>query len=330
MIINQKKNPIEQEIVELTSYIFHKYYCENDVDALIQLMDEEIVWIGAAEHEFDITKENVSAIFRSFAGQVPECIISDEEYEIIALSEKAYMCSGRMWISTAPSTGISLRVHQRLTVVFRWKEEGWRCCHIHISNPYAEMHEEDVGFPAKMAKQSYEYLLKQIEEQEERLAAQNSLLRRMSYEDALTGLYNRNKFIQLLDEPFVHPEVGLGVACFDLNGLKTINDRKGHSTGDELLREAAEEIRGLFSGKAYRIGGDEFVIIDDSREEKDFMEKVHAVQMGMKKKGIDCAVGCSWRREQTNVREQFDEADERMYQEKRRFYSMKINDRRNN
>lgn len=325
---DQKRNPSENKVIDLTRFMFHKYYCENDVESVIGLMEDEFIWIGAGEHEFGTCGEKVTETFRSFKGQVPECIITDDEYEVIRLSENACMCSGRMWISTAPSTGYSLQVHQRFSVIFRWKEESWKCCHIHISNPYEDMCEEDTGFPMKIARQSYEYLLKRIAEQEKRLEEQKSLLLRMSYEDGLTGLYNRNKFMQILNETTFHPQVGLGVACFDLNGLKRVNDRKGHSTGDELLREAAEEIRQLFSGKGYRIGGDEFVIIDDSLEESDFFDRVHDVQTRMKKRGIDCAVGCSWRREQVSIREQFDEADDRMYQEKRRFYSMEINGRR--
>ena len=48
----------------------------------------------------------------------------------------------------------------------------------------------------------------------------------------------------------------------------------------------------------------------------------------MEQVGIRCAVGISWRAGRCSVKEQLEEADQRMYQEKRRFYSVEGNDRR--
>lgn len=232
-----------------------------------------------------------------------------------------------MWIATAPSTGISLRVHQRVTTVFRQTEQDLRCCHIHISNPYEEMVDDDVGFPVKLARQSYQYLQEQIEAQKRQIAAQTATLQRMSFEDALTGVYNRNKFNQVVDsrEPIPH----LGVACFDLNGLKETNDHLGHGAGDALLRRAAEQLQQHFSGKVYRTGGDEFVVVDGVLDQAAFCAAVEAVQAGMAAHGISCSVGVCWRDEACCPKEQLEEADQLMYQAKRRFYSLKQNDRRN-
>ena len=309
-----------QEVIELTSAMMNRYYHNNDVEFVIAQMDEDIVWLGTAEHEFAVGRETVAGIFRRFAGQVPKCNISEEEYHVLCLGPDAYLCSGRMWIATDASTGISLRVHQRVTMGFRQVGSGLRCCHIHISNPYGEMADDDVGFPTKMARQSYEYL-------QERVAAQTSVLRRMSYEDTLTGLCNRNKFNQVIDDQ--RDSSRLGIACFDLNGLKETNDRMGHSAGDELLCKVAEELRKVFGDNAYRIGGDEFVVVDNSLEEAAFQEAVRTAKGGRTAAGICCSVGASWRAGPVCVREQLDEADHRMYEEKRRYYSILAHDRRN-
>ena len=216
---------IEENVISLTSFMAHKHYCENDAEAIILLMDRDVIWLGTAENEYAAGLETVAGIFRQFAGQVPKCDISGEEYSVLPLGPDACMCAGRMWIATAPSTGISLRVHQRITTVFRKTEQGLRCCHIHISNPYEEMADDDIGFPVKLARQSYQYLQEQIEAQKRQIAAQTATLQRMSFEDALTGVYNRNKFNQVVDSR--DPISRLGVACFDLNGLKEANDRLG-------------------------------------------------------------------------------------------------------
>lgn len=318
----------EREIIALTSDMMHKHYCENDVEAIIAQLDDDVVWMGAGENEYAAGGEEVCAIFRSFAGQVPKCNISEEEYSVVQITPEAYLCTGRMWIATDASTKISLRAHQRVTMVFRLREGHFRCCHIHISNPYGDMAEDDVGFPVKMARQSYQYLQEQVEIQKRQIAEQTELLQRMSFEDSLTGVYNRNKFNQVMDERRSGHAGPLGVACFDLNGLKGVNDRQGHSAGDALIRCAAAQLRQVFDAAVYRTGGDEFVVVDETRQEREFLEAVRAARAGMEARGISCAAGVSWREAGAGAREQYDEADRLMYEEKRHFYTIKSHDRR--
>ncbi|HIW94018.1 MAG TPA: GGDEF domain-containing protein [Candidatus Flavonifractor merdipullorum] len=189
------------------------------------------------------------------------------------------------------------------------------------------MVDDDVGFPVKLAQQSYQYLQEQIEAQKRQIAAQTATLQRMSFEDALTGVYNRNKFNQVVDSR--DPISRLGVACFDLNGLKEANDRLGHGAGDTMLRQAAEQLQQHFSGWVYRTGGDEFVVMDSVLDQAAFRAAVEAVQAGMAACSISCSVGVCWREEACCPKEQLEEADQLMYQAKRHFYSLKQNDRRN-
>lgn len=79
MFIQDERSPSERQIIELTSFMMHKHYCENDVEPIIALMDDDIVWIGAAEQEYAIGVERVASIFRQFVGQVPKCNIGREE-----------------------------------------------------------------------------------------------------------------------------------------------------------------------------------------------------------------------------------------------------------
>ena len=68
----------EQEIIALASYMMHKHYCENDVEAVIAQMDDDIVWIGAGENEYAAGGARVAGIFRSFTGQASKCCASEE------------------------------------------------------------------------------------------------------------------------------------------------------------------------------------------------------------------------------------------------------------
>lgn len=83
--------------------------------------------------------------------------------------------------------------------------------------------------------------------------------------DALTGLYNRSRFEQVLERFFSHggrgPQQG-ALLCFDLDDFKYINDRFGHQAGDALLVRVASAVRTVVreGDVLCRLGGDEFAI----------------------------------------------------------------------
>ncbi len=169
---------------------------------------------------------------------------------------------------------------QRMEVA-SWEGDTPRCCHIHISNPYSEMTRQDVGFPTQVGRYTYEYLHKCIDEHKSKIEEQTRLLEKLSFEDSLTGLFNRNKFNLDTQSLEKNPPSQPGVATIDLNGLKQVNDRKGHRTGDDLICRTANHIACSFTEKCYRIGGDEFVVIDTELEEDAFRKAITAVKKNM-------------------------------------------------
>jgi diguanylate cyclase (GGDEF)-like protein len=84
---------------------------------------------------------------------------------------------------------------------------------------------------------------------------------RAAVTDPLTGLGNRRRFDERLDEevPPDNPSSPVSVCLLDVDGLKRINDRYGHPTGDLAL--AAVGARLTSSGEAFRLGGDEFALL---------------------------------------------------------------------
>ena len=96
-------------------------------------------------------------------------------------------------------------------------------------------------------------------------AAVESELKHLSEIDEMTHLYNRNKYNQMLAEYFPKIE-RVAVIFWDLNGLKKTNDCLGHEVGDYLISVFAQTIFNLSNSScfAYRIGGDEFVLIIES------------------------------------------------------------------
>ncbi len=155
-----------------------------------------------------------------------------------------------------------------------------------------------------------------------------TLLERLSYEDALTGLFNRNKFSIVMDdfESGKRKAQSLGFAYFDLNGLKVANDKGGHKAGDLLIQNTAKCLQIAFGKDAYRIGGDEFTVILPDVAQEVFEQMTESVKSLLAEQHISVSVGISWKGADYDVSKQLFEADKEMYSDKRRHY-MK-NDRR--
>lgn len=142
----------------------------------------------------------------------------------------------------------------------------------------------------------------------------------LSYNDHLTQIYNRNKYIEVLDELRGKVLTQTGVAYIDLNGLKSVNDNKGHVAGDQLICHAAAVISKVFEGKVYRIGGDEFVLICPDIERESFDQKIAAVLQGMKQNNVSVSLGKVWKKDQIDIEEMLKEADHLMYMEKEDYH----------
>lgn len=150
---------------------------------------------------------------------------------------------------------------------------------------------------------------------------QQAYLEKLSYRDMLTGLYNRNRYIERLEAYKQVQDQQIGAIYIDLNGLKKVNDEQGHRAGDELIVRAAGTIAGIFAEDAYRVGGDEFVVIllDVSREE--FARKTEQLRRQMQENGVDASIGGVWQASTENLEDLLRRADENMYREKKRYYS---------
>ena len=89
-------------------------------------------------------------------------------------------------------------------------------------------------------------------------------LRRIGYEDPLTGLPNRRRLHDLLTSRLRHLRAGesLDIALVDIDGLKSVNDSLGVEQGDRLLARFAQRLAGYVAGSVVgRLGGDEFMVI---------------------------------------------------------------------
>lgn len=104
-----------------------------------------------------------------------------------------------------------------------------------------------------------------------------------AYHDALTGLPNRQLFIDRLKHAIVRAQrsqSAFSVLFVDLDGFKLINDSLGHAVGDLLLKGVAIRLFGCARQEdtVARLGGDEFtVIVEDTSGERDAAAVAHRI-----------------------------------------------------
>ena len=165
-----------------------------------------------------------------------------------------------------------------------------------------------------------------------RVLEQSRQIQYMSQTDLLTGVKNRNYYENHLQD---YPELctsNLICVYADVNGLHEMNNRCGHAAGDKMLREVAKEILQYFDEEhTYRIGGDEFVTFRVDGDPKDLPADIDRIKQSLQAKGYHVSFGTAVREKvhgELNLDELLSEAEARMYDEKRAFYSRSQNDRR--
>lgn len=156
-------------------------------------------------------------------------------------------------------------------------------------------------------------------------------LNQMWVYDMLTHLYNRAGFFHFA-EPMLTKMKGCGEEAFllflDIDGLKTVNDTLGHEMGDLLISSMAEIIKRNVGENelAMRYGGDEFVIFGSLMPEGRMEELMQTIRCEMdawnnsnKDFKMSASVGSSrfLAEEIGNLSERIEQADKRMYEEKR-------------
>lgn len=153
-------------------------------------------------------------------------------------------------------------------------------------------------------------------------------LKNLSYVDSLTYAQNRNHFNEYIEQNRNKELHSLGVIYLDLNGLKEINDKMGLIAGDTLIISASYALQEIFLDNSYRVGGDEFVVIEQDVSELLFFDQYAKLLKRMKELEISVATGCVWKETCPNLSETLQEADQKMYEDKKRYYSLAENDRR--
>jgi len=149
-------------------------------------------------------------------------------------------------------------------------------------------------------------------------------LKTVSEQDKMTGLYNKRKYMKLIND-FYPKKTQVAVFNMDVNNLKTINDTLGHEAGDRLLIKAAKSIKAVSSdnAKGFRMGGDEFMLLahdlteSEAQSLKTDWEKA-LTRLNEEDREFNCVIACGFAYGSGSELEALlKSADERMYEDKK-------------
>ena len=181
-------------------------------------------------------------------------------------------------------------------------------------------------------KAEYRYKLEKLLQQEKESKKALHTARTAANTDPLTGVKSRNAYLEMtadIDSSIIDSSAAdFGVIVFDINGLKNINDTKGHEEGDRYIRDGCMMICRKFAhSPVYRIGGDEFVVLlkgsdYENRESllSDFDEQIERNHLlGLVSISTGMAIFDS--DTDTQFSEIFDRADKKMYERKKKLKS---------
>ena len=145
--------------------------------------------------------------------------------------------------------------------------------------------------------------------------------------DALTGVKNRLAYARyenaLNDQIQARKAIEFAIVIADVNDLKIINDKIGHSAGDNSIRNACKLICTVYKhSPVFRIGGDEFAVIlqgNDYKSRQDLLSRVNNLTPEERQLiGSSLAVGMGEydKDKDEQILEVFTRADRMMYEQK--------------
>ncbi|MGO5294397.1 sensor domain-containing diguanylate cyclase [Collinsella sp. LCP21S3_A3] len=119
----------------------------------------------------------------------------------------------------------------------------------------------------------------------------------------------------------------LAVVMCDLNGLKEINDQKGHDAGDKAIVQTAQTLKSVFGKRhVYRLGGDEFIAVLPNITHPAFQKLLETAKSQL---GATASLGTTISgTKDTDFESLLKAADAQMYENKKQYYISAGNDRR--
>ena len=153
------------------------------------------------------------------------------------------------------------------------------------------------------------------------------LLQQFTKRDPLTHLLNRQSYFSDANKSFRNISA---LIAMDMNGLKEINDSKGHVEGDIALKKLADCFWKATKHKqrVYRIGGDEFLALCLNTSESEVKALIERIRSTLAETPYTCAIGYAMKAEGNTIDDLYHRADAMLYEDKNLYYKTSGKDRR--
>ena len=144
----------------------------------------------------------------------------------------------------------------------------------------------------------------------------------LSYHDDLTGLLNRNSFVDYTGNVNTEELQSLGAVSVDINGLKNFNKEFGRAYGDEVVTRVGEVLGEYFhSGSVYRMTGDEYLVLSENTTYEEFTKQVDAAHTKLDNISLGLvSMGYAWEKLDIQIEKLVGSAENMMREEKRKYY----------
>ena len=331
--ISKKSNELNEDLnvsntlIQCVRKLSNDLYKESTIDEILQIICEFYQAERCYVLDLDMDNKKVNGIFEygkrhddiHIENMVRLCLGHTDLINQFFENQKSYyiedVTHGIPYTSPIYASFMQQKIHSIIVVPFMDHKQIKGV--FAVDNPKQNYYQKDFL-------ESLCFFIKTAMEREK----EKTKLKNLSYVDSLTYAQNRNHFNEYLEQNRNKELHSLGVIYLDLNGLKEINDKMGHIAGDTLIISASYALQEIFLDNSYRVGGDEFVVIEQDVSELLFFDQYAKLLKRMKELEISVATGCVWKETCPNLSETLQEADQKMYEDKKRYYSLAENDRR--
>lgn len=256
-----------QEIKQAFYHYLEAYFTERNLEGTLKLLSPHMTGFGTALDERGDDIEASRLLYERDISQAPNRIEYTINFlECQQLGPGMGLVRAELDMHTQILNQELTLLNARMTALFCVDENGkWLLEHQHLSQP-TNAHGETEAYPIKELEERAMVLERLVGERTQELQDAHDRLERLSITDVLTGIYNRTKGDEVLEQELSRSRryrSPLSVILLDLDNFKKINDTLGHGTGDEVLRRVGGVLnQGVRdSDVAARWGGEEFLIV---------------------------------------------------------------------
>lgn len=151
----------KETICEDTLYIIREYYHLN-AEPLFSVLAKDCVWLNIGNLTV-FGAEEIKAQFKNGFIMPPFELEEPHFYQIETRNECQLMVLGEYMLYASKDSDIICTTKQRLTFCYRQESEGFRLYHMHVSNEYNELVDDEI-FPVQISRQTYQYVQNLLKE----------------------------------------------------------------------------------------------------------------------------------------------------------------------